>query len=100
DPSSLRSLVMQRRAGPPRPFTTRSTVSSAIARYVVSLPPVIVITPSGSLHTLWRRDRSAVRLDTCAPPAGERRGRRPAHTPVTSARVRLARLTSLAAASR
>ncbi len=40
---------------------TSSTVSSAISRYVVSLPPVMAITPPAPVVTRCRRDRSAVR---------------------------------------
>ena len=50
-------------AGPSMPssFTATSIVSAAIRRYVVSLPPVTVITPPADERTECRRERSAVR---------------------------------------
>ena len=46
-------------------------------RYVVSLPPVTVMTPLADVVTEWRRERSAVR----SLPARFTSGRRPAHVP-------------------
>ena len=68
-PRSGRDLVTQRRrcGDSPRPVTTASTVSCAILRYVVSLPPVTVTTPWLEVVTVWRRERSAVRSETCPP---------------------------------
>ena len=102
-PSRRSDLVTQRRrrGDSPRRPTTTSTVSWAILRYVVSLPPVTVTTPWRDVLTVWRRERSAVRSETCPPLAGgARSGRRPAQTPVTSARVRCEVVTALAASSR
>ena len=60
--------VQARRAScgcaPPRcraASTTASTVSAAMRRYVVSLPPVTVTTPLADVCTECRRERSAVR---------------------------------------
>ncbi len=41
-------------------WTAVSTASCAIRRYVVSLPPTIVTSPSGAVITACRRERSAV----------------------------------------
>ena len=54
-----------------------------MARYVVSLPPVTVMTPAGDVVTEWRRDRSAVRSLF----ASAISGRSPAHVPITSSGV-------------
>jgi len=101
-PRSGSDRVTQRRllGDSPNCSTTASTVSSAILRYVVSLPPVTVTTPWAEVCTVWRRDRSAVRSETCRPLSGASSGRRPAHTPVTSARVRREVVTLLAASKR
>ena len=72
-PSSGRSRVRQRPVARP----VASTASSAIRRYVVSLPPTTVTTPLSEVSTACRRDRSAV-----VPSAVEQRpqpGVRPDH---------------------
>jgi hypothetical protein len=86
-PTSGMRPVSDRPAPRPSRVTTASTVSSAIARYVVSFPPTTDRTgPSHVSRCL--RERSAV-----APPgpvpadAGSTSGRRPAYAPTTSCRV-------------
>ena len=59
-------------------------VSSLISRYVVSLPPVTVMTPESEVLTLWRRDKSAVRSPIFSFASGFTNGRNPAHTAKTS----------------
>ena len=46
--------------GEPLAATAASTASSAIRRYVVSLPPTTVITPARDVRTACRRDMSEV----------------------------------------
>ena len=83
-----RRRVGLRRGRSPRQAVTAARVSSAIFRYVVSLPPVIVTRPSSDTTTRWRRERSAVRsLSTLDRPGAEASsGRRPAQVAVTSLR--------------
>ena len=61
-----------------------SIVSCAIFRYVVNLPPAMVITPDFDFETLWRRDKSAVRELIFSPFTLFTSGRRPDQTAVTS----------------
>src|SRR5205807_1439829 len=56
------------------------TVSAAIHRHVVNLPPDTVTTPDGDGETTWRRDRSAVRASV----AVFTNGRSPAYDATTS----------------
>ena len=89
-PSSLRRRVADRRVrnGVPSRLATRSTVSSAISRYVVSLPPLTRTTPASLTATWCWRDRSAVlELVPSLVVAVFTSGRSPAHTPVMSSGV-------------
>ena len=60
EPMSLRCAVAQGSAWSRPCCTARSTASCAIRRYVVHLPPVTVMRPSGSTVTMWSREALAV----------------------------------------
>ena len=95
-PSRRRCFVRERRSRLAEHVDLGSTVSSAMRRYVVSLPPVTVTTPLGATRTECRRDRSAVRSSRPVRSSG----RSPAHVPTTSASVSLSSVTPLTAPSR
>ena len=90
------SCGSRRRPATSSSFTATSTVSAAMRRYVVSLPPVTVITPLADALTEWRRERSAVRSLLAARTSG----RRPAHVPRMSASVIVVVTAPLIARSR
>ena len=76
-----------------RSRTAKSTASSAMTRYVVSLPPAIALRPGATSMTACSRDTFVL---SSAPSTGWSSGRRPANVPMTSALVSVVSRTSFA----
>ena len=72
----------------------KSTASLAMTRYVVSLPPAMTVRPGVGDATVCSRDTFADDVPSLVP--GCSSGRRPAHVPMTSSRVRGRLSTGLA----
>ena len=74
--------------------TTKSTTSSAMARYVVHLPPATAVRPGATSVTVCSRE---ILVEPPSDPVtGCSSGRRPAYVAITSSRVRSSFSTALA----